>query len=68
MKRMMMKTLVAAAALATFGMASAQVTEWPPAEIAKLRDKMRPVIAKYAVSLGRETVKAMQDALAKIRK
>lgn len=45
-----------------------QVTELPPAEIAKLRDKMRSVIAKYSVSVGQETVKAMQDALAKIRK
>ena len=48
--------------------AGMQVTELPPAEIAKLRDKMRPVIAKYAVSVGQDTVKAMQDELAKIRK
>ncbi|MDB5846178.1 MAG: dicarboxylate transporter, DctP subunit, partial [Polaromonas sp.] len=48
--------------------AGMQVTELPPAEIAKLRDKMRPVIAKYAVSVGQETVKAMQDELAKVRK
>ena len=48
--------------------AGMQVTELPPAEIAKLRDKMRPVIAKYSVSVGQETVKAMQDELGKIRK
>ena len=48
--------------------AGMQVTELPPAEITKLRDKMRPVIAKYAVSVGQETVKAMQDELAKVRK
>jgi tripartite ATP-independent transporter DctP family solute receptor len=48
--------------------AGMQVTELPPAEIAKLRDKMRPVIAKYAVSVGQDTVKAMQDELAKVRK
>ena len=48
--------------------AGMQVTELPPAEIAKLRDKMRPVVAKYAVSVGQDTVKAMQDELAKIRK
>lgn len=48
--------------------AGMQVTELPPAEIARLRDKMRPVIAKYAVSVGQETVKAMQDELAKVRK
>ncbi len=48
--------------------AGMQVTQLPPAEIARLRDKMRPVIAKYAVSVGQETVKAMQDELAKVRK
>ncbi len=48
--------------------AGMQVTELPPAEIAKLRDKMRPVIAKYSVSVGQETVKAMQNELGKIRK
>ena len=44
-----------------------QVTELPPAEMDKLRDKMRPVIAKYAVSVGQETVQAMQAELAKAR-
>ncbi len=48
--------------------AGMQVTELPPAEMSKLRDKMRPVIAKYAVVVGQETVKAMQDELAKVRK
>jgi tripartite ATP-independent transporter DctP family solute receptor len=48
--------------------AGMQVTELPAAEMDKLRDKMRPVIAKYAVSVGQDTVKAMQDALAKVRK
>jgi len=48
--------------------AGMQVTELPPAEIARLRDKMRPMIAKYAVSVGQDTVKAMQDELAKVRK
>ena len=48
--------------------AGMQVTELPPAEIGKLRDKMRPVIAKYSVSVGQETVKAMQDELSKVRK
>ena len=44
-----------------------QVTELPAAEMDKLRDKMRPVIAKYAVSVGQETVQAMQAELAKAR-
>ena len=48
--------------------AGMQVTELPAAEMSKLRDKMRPVIAKYAVSVGQETVKAMQAELAKVRK
>lgn len=47
--------------------AGMQVTELPPAEIARLRDMMRPVIAKYAVSVGQDTVKAMQDELARVR-
>lgn len=48
--------------------AGMQVTELPAAEMDKLRDKMRPVIAKYAVSVGQDTVKAMQAELARIRK
>ncbi len=48
--------------------AGMQVTELPAAEMDKLRDKMRPVIAKYAVAVGQETVKAMQTELAKVRK
>ncbi|MDO9146802.1 MAG: TRAP transporter substrate-binding protein [Hydrogenophaga sp.] len=45
-----------------------QVTQLPPAEVAKLRDMMRPVTAKYAVNVGQETVKELQAELAKIRK
>ncbi len=45
-----------------------QVTELPPAELSKLRDKMRPVIAKYSVSVGQETMQAFQAELAKVRK
>jgi TRAP-type transport system periplasmic protein len=45
-----------------------QVTELPPAEVAKLRDKMKPVIAKHAESVGDTTVKAMMAELAKLRK
>ena len=48
--------------------AGMQVTEMPAGEMDKLRDKMRPVIAKYAVAVGQETVKAMQNELAKVRK
>ena len=48
--------------------AGMQVTELSAPEMDKLRDKMRPVIAKYAVSVGQETVKAMQGELGKVRK
>ena len=45
-----------------------QVTELPAPEVDKLRDKMRPVIAKYAVTVGQDTIKDMQEELAKARK
>ena len=54
-------------ALAALKKAGMQVNELPPAEMDKLRDKMRPVIAKYAVSVGQETVKEIQSELAKAR-
>ena len=45
-----------------------QVTELPPAEMLKLRDKMKPVIAKYSASVGESTVNELMAELAKIRK
>ena len=45
-----------------------QVTELSPAEVAKLRDKMKPVIAKHSASVGEATVQAMMTELAKLRK
>ena len=45
-----------------------QVTELPAAEVDKLRDKMRPVVAKYAVTVGQDVVKELQDELVKARK
>lgn len=45
-----------------------QVTELPPAEVAKLRDRMRPVTAKHAVTVGQEVVAELQAELAKVRK
>lgn len=44
------------------------VTEFSAAEVSKLKDKMRPVTAKYAVAVGQETVQEVQAELAKIRK
>lgn len=45
-----------------------QVTELPPGEVAKLREKMKPVIAKHTASAGEATVKAVQAELDKLRK
>ncbi len=44
------------------------VTTFPPAEIAKLREKMKPVIAKYSANVGEATVNEMMAELAKLRK
>ena len=45
-----------------------QVTELPPAEMAKLRDKVKPVIEKQTTVVGTDTVAALQAELAKLRK
>jgi tripartite ATP-independent transporter DctP family solute receptor len=45
-----------------------QVTELSPAEVAKFRDRMKPVIAKHSEVVGAETVSALQGELAKLRK
>jgi len=45
-----------------------QVTELPPAEVVKLREKMKPVIDKHAATVGEPTVKALMAELAKLRK
>jgi tripartite ATP-independent transporter DctP family solute receptor len=44
------------------------VTEFAPAEVARLRDKMKPVIAQFSASVGDETVKEVTAELAKMRK
>ena len=45
-----------------------QVTELPPAEVAKLREKMKPVVAKHSATVGPDTVKAMMAELDKLRR
>lgn len=57
-----------ASALDNMKKAGMVVTELPAAEVDKLREKLRPVVAKYAVAAGQDTVKALQDELTKIRK
>ncbi len=44
------------------------VTQFPPAEVAKLREKMAPVLSKYVSSVGEETVREVTLELAKLRK
>jgi len=45
-----------------------QVTELPAAEVARFRDKMKPVVAKHSASVGEATVQAMMAELEKLRK
>jgi TRAP-type transport system periplasmic protein len=44
------------------------VTVFPPAEVAKLREKMKPVIAQFSANVGEATVNEMMAELAKLRK
>jgi TRAP-type transport system periplasmic protein len=44
------------------------VSQFPPAEVAKLREKMKPVIAKYSAAVGEATVNEVMAELAKLRK
>ena len=45
-----------------------QVTQFGPAEVAKLREKMKPVIAKYTANVGEALINEVQAELAKLRK
>jgi TRAP-type transport system periplasmic protein len=44
------------------------VTTFPPTEVAKLREKMKPVIAQFSANVGEATVNEMMAELAKLRK
>ncbi|RYF50083.1 MAG: TRAP transporter substrate-binding protein [Comamonadaceae bacterium] len=55
-------------ALESLRKAGMTVTELPPAEMAKLRDKVKPVIDKYSASVGEATVKELMAEIAKVRK
>ena len=44
------------------------VTEFAPAEVAKLREKMKPVIAQFSSSVGEATVNELTAELAQMRK
>jgi len=55
-------------ALAALKKAGITVTELPPAEVEKLRQKVKPVIDKYTASVGEATVKELMAEVAKARK
>ena len=42
-----------------------QVSQFSDAELAKLRDKLRPVTAKYGVTVGQDLVKELQADIEK---
>jgi tripartite ATP-independent transporter DctP family solute receptor len=44
------------------------VTQFSPAEVAKLREKMKPVIAQFSASVGEATVNEVTAELARLRK
>lgn len=48
--------------------AGMQVTEIAPAELQRMRDKVKPVVDKYSASVGAETVKTLYAEIAKVRK
>ena len=55
-------------ALAELKKAGMQVTEFAPAEMQRLRDKVKPVVDKHAAAIGEDTVKAVYAEIAKVRK
>lgn len=55
-------------ALAQLKQAGMVVTELPAPEMAKLREKVKPVIDKYTASVGESTVKELMAEVAKVRK
>ena len=55
-------------ALDTLKKAGMTVTELPPAEMAKLRDKVKPVIDKHTAAVGDDVVQQVQAEIAKVRK
>lgn len=58
----------AAGILEALKKAGMQVNELPPAEMAKLREKIKPVIAKHTANVGEATVKAVLADIEAARK
>ena len=44
------------------------MTDLPPAEMAKLRDKLQPVITKFSKEFGEQTTRELMAELDKARK
>lgn len=44
-----------------------QVTQFSPAEVAKLRDRMKPVVTQFSANVGEATVSEVMAELARIR-
>jgi TRAP-type transport system periplasmic protein len=55
-------------ALADLKKAGMQVTEFSPAELQRLRDKVKPVIDKHTAAVGADVVQQVQAEIAKVRK
>ncbi|PXW94027.1 tripartite ATP-independent transporter DctP family solute receptor [Sphaerotilus hippei] len=55
-------------ALADLKKSGMQVTEFSPAEQARLREKVKPVIVKYSANIGEDAVKQLYAEIAKVRK
>ena len=56
-----------ASAVETLKKNGVQITQFNATELAKLRDKLRPVTAKYGVTVGQDLVKELQSDLDKAR-
>jgi len=54
-------------ALAELKKAGMQITELPPAEQAKMRSKLQPVLAKFSKEFGEDTTAELNGELAKVR-
>jgi tripartite ATP-independent transporter DctP family solute receptor len=55
-------------ALETLKKSGMQVTELPPAEVTKIREKLKPVVAKYAAQVGDPLYSELNAEIAKVRK
>ena len=55
-------------ALADLKKAGMQVNDIAPAELQRIRDKIKPVIDKQTANVGEGTVKALYAEIAKVRK